>query len=364
MVDELLLHRVEGIFKKIDLIRSKEDFEQLKIDNGLIDLSEDEVNEFLVEKFMSVEDIDLYKKYMIYKRNEDLNSLAKIIDSVSNLTSKITILYDENKKYQNLLCSINKIIECIDLGLRDYPNIRVATAYSKVKVDYNKYFGAFVTSGVERAGFTEEINRINRSSVIVRSLKKRRLKQLSDGLVEHNINSKLCIDTMYDDYLNSRDEYEKFLIDVMVNLLSKNDLLFEAGILSLVSLYHDNIKIITLSDGAKVVDKEEKDLVTPKYIAQRAFEYFQKMNEPNFDEKVFISSFRKFLLHFYTNEIDMINVKISEITNEIRYLFKMQVELVDDMNKYKKNMEIPYMSFDQDSKDTMALIYRNSNINQ
>ena len=60
----------------------------------------------------------------------------------------------------------------------------------------------------------------------------------------------------------------------------------------------------------------------------------------------------------------MINVKISEITNEIRYLFKMQVELVDDMNKYKKNMEIPYMSFDQDSKDTMSLIYRNSNINK
>ena len=62
MVDELMLQDVNNILKKIELIRSREDFKRILKENDLTNASLDEVNEFLVTKFMTEEELVLYKK--------------------------------------------------------------------------------------------------------------------------------------------------------------------------------------------------------------------------------------------------------------------------------------------------------------
>lgn len=359
MVDELMLHELESILQKIDLLKSKENFEQIILDNGLSNSSEDEVNEFLVVKFMSSEEVDLYKRYVTHKRREDLTTLVDAIDSLSELTARIVSLYDEINRCKSIINSINRTIEKVDFSLRDYPNIRVSTAYSKVKGAYNKYFDAFIKDGMDRAKFTEEIDKINRSGIIFRSLKKPQLKQLRKGLDEHIRSSEIDIDKLYTRYTNSRDEYGVYLRDVMMNLLDKNIILFEAGLLSLVSLYHEDIKFTTSDDGIIVFDESKSNEVTSKYISDKAFEYFQKLDKTEFDEKIFIECFREFLLHFYVREIEKINIEINEKFNEIRSLFISQRELTGLMSKCQESIIIPQTEFDADSQDTMSLIYRN-----
>ena len=59
---------------------------------------EDEINEFLVNKFMSPNEIELFKRYLLYKRREDLSNLVVAIDSFSELTGRIATLYDEREQ--------------------------------------------------------------------------------------------------------------------------------------------------------------------------------------------------------------------------------------------------------------------------
>lgn len=362
MVDELMLRDVKNILKKLELIRTREDFEQILLDDGLTNASKEEIDEFIVKKFMSPKEVELFSRYMLYKRREDLSNLMIAIDSFSELTSNITSLYDENSRCKSTINLINGIIGNVDAGLRDYPNIRVSTAYSRVKSNYKRYFDAYIKDGMDRAKFTEEIDDINHSGIIVRGLKKRRLKQLREGLEEHNKNSKLHVDSLYEGYISSRDEYGVYLREVMSTLLKKNSTLMDAGLLSLSSMYHEDIPVKTLSNGVTVVDKSKmKDRdITPEYIASKAFEYFHKIDEPDFDEKMFIKAFRDFLLHFYNAEIVRLEREANGALKGIRTAFNQQRNITRMMSTYQEAVEIPTVTIDQDSKDTFALVYRNN----
>ncbi len=364
MVDELMLRDVNNILKKLELIRTREDFSQIVIDNGLSNLSEEELNEALVTKFMTSEELALYKKYVLYKRREDLSNLVFSINALDELTSSIYESYEQNSRCRNTIKVISTIMEDVDRGLRDYPNIRVSTAYNRVKVNYKGYFDAYIKDGMDRAKFTEEIDDINRSSAIVRGLKKRRLKQLKEGLREHNKNSKQNIDSLYEGYISSRDDYGTYLREVMTKLLSKNNVLFEAGLLSLRSMYKEEIPVKVLPNGVTVVDRTKLGDVTPEHIANRAFEYFVTVDEAEFDEKMFIRTFRDFLLHFYMIEIERLNREAENALGNVREQFSKQKGLIGGMKSYQGAIDVPNTSLDIDTEDTMALIYRNNKGNK
>lgn len=363
MVDELMLQDVNNILKKIELIRSREDFKRILKENDLTNASLDEVNEFLVTKFMTEDELVLYKKYLLYKRKADLKKLGIAIDSIEELTTNISIYYEENSRCRKKVNEIQEIIAKIEHNLRDYPNIRVSTAYHNVKHGYKRYFDAYIKDGMDRAVFTEEIDKINHSSIIIKSLKKKRLKQLREGLIEHNKNSKLHVDTLYKDYLKSREEYGLYLKDVMTTMLSKSPILYEAGILGLKSIYQEDIPIKILSNGVKVVDKTKCSDITPVYISAKIFEYFQKLQEPEFDEKTFIKAFKEFLLDFYTKELTGLNKEANTSLKKIREAFNKQRDIARMLNTYHDIIEEPTITLDKDTEDTFALVYQNNKPN-
>ena len=64
MVDELMLQDVKNIFKKIEVIRAREDFLLVLDELGVSRESSDEViNEAIVSRMMSEQELTLYKKY-------------------------------------------------------------------------------------------------------------------------------------------------------------------------------------------------------------------------------------------------------------------------------------------------------------
>jgi hypothetical protein len=216
---------------------------------------------------------------------------------------------------------------------------------------------------MDRAVFTEEIDKINHSNIIIKSLKKKRLKQLREGLIEHNKNSKLHVDTLYKDYLKSREEYGLYLKDVMTTMLSKSPILYEAGILGLKSIYREDIPIKILSNGVKVVDKTKCSDITPVYISAKISEYFQKLEEPEFDEKAFIKAFKEFLLDFYTKELTSLNKEANTSLKKIREAFNKQRDIARMLNTYHDIIEEPTITLDKDTEDTFALVYQNNKPN-
>ena len=359
MVDQLMLQDIKNILKKLEIINSRDGFKKVLLDNDLENASEEEKNDFFVSTLMTSEEVELYRKYVLYKKRTALNNLVVAIDSLGELTSNVTTLYEDSSRCKDTICSINAIIEEIDNGLRDCPNIRISTEYNNVQISYKRYSDAFIKDGMDRAKFTEAIDGINHSGVIVRSLKKNKLKQLRHGLAEHNRNAKANVADLYDKYLTSKENYVVFLKEVMIKLLNKSEVLRDASLLSLSSMYGEDIPIKELSNGVKVVDKSKLRDISLEYIADQILLYFREIDEPEFDEKMFIMAFRDFLVHFYSKEILRLKEERKNILEEIRKSFRRQQIVMNDLATYREAVDIPEIKDDEDTLDTFGLVYEN-----
>ena len=165
--------------------------------------NEDEINEAIVSGYMGEKELVLYKRFVLYRKKQDLNNLVVTIDSLNELTSTVSDNYEERAECIRISNLIRGEISKVDACLRDVPNIRVSSAYNSVKIDYRKYFDAYIKSGMDRATYTEGIDKIQRSGVIIRGLKSRKLKQLKQGLKEHNVSSKENVEYLYNQYIDS-----------------------------------------------------------------------------------------------------------------------------------------------------------------
>lgn len=365
MVDELMLQDVKNIFKKIEVIRAREDFLLVLDELGVSRESSDEViNEAIVSRMMSEQELTLYKKYMLYSKRTDIVNLSLSIDSLNELTTAVSGYYEERSRNNHVIGEINGIVAKVDRALRDYPNIRVGTEYNKVKASYKKYFDAYIKSGMDRATYTERIERIEHSSLIVRGLKKRKLKQLKEGLEVHNVDSKERIDTLYEEYISERDAYGVFLRELMTTMMKKDSTLYHVGLLSMSSMCGREVSIKTSSSGLKTVDCKQEITITPEDIAEAAFEYFRKIDEPEFNAEMFIKSFREFLLHFYNGELKRLNDENDRALRDINKAFKRQRTVMSNLSHYHESLVIPALEQGKDEQDTFALVYSNHRINK
>lgn len=365
MVDELMLRDVKNILNKLEVVKTREDYSSIVSELGLPSNSTlEDIDIAIVAKFMSSEELELYKRYIAYKRASDLTNLVGIMDSLDNLTTSVFDLYDERKKNNGIISKINNVISTVDVALRDIPNIRVGTEYNKVKVSYKKYFDAYIKSGMDRATFVEGIESIERSSLITRKLKGRKLRQLKAGLVVHNVDSKAEIDLLYDEYISEREEYAAYLKELMATMMSKSKVLYEAGLLTMRSMYGKEVSVKTLETGLKVVDNSSKNEITPFDIAEAAFEYFRKIDEPEFDAEIFSKAFRDFLLHFYTSELSLLEKANNTSLSGIKKLFDKQRQMMTEMACYRESLDVPSVSIEKDEGDTFALVYANTRMNK
>lgn len=365
MVDELMLQDIKNIFKKIEVIRTREDFSMILSELGVSQGASDEViNEAIVTRMMSEKELTLYKKYMLYSKRNDLVNLGLSIDALNELTTSVSETYELRSRNNRTIREINRIIETVNGALRGFPNIRVGTEYNKVKVSYKKYFDAYIRSGMDRATYVEGIEKLEHSSFIVRGLKKRKLRQLKEGLSTFNVDSKKRIDTLYDEYISERNAYGVYLRTLMTTMMKKDSTLYQMGLLSMMSMYGKEVPIKTSASGVRSIDSQQEITITPEEIAESAFEYFRKIDEPEFGADIFIEAFREFLLHFYTRELERLNGENDKALIDINDAFNRQKAVIGDLSIYHKSVIVPSLEQEKDEEDTFALVYANHRINK
>ena len=365
MVDELMLRDVKNILSKIEIVRAREDFSELLVKFDVShDASEDEINEAIVAFMMSEHEVKLYRRYLLYKRRTDLVNLSSAIDVVADITSSISESYEVRTRNNVTIDAINEEIESIDLVLRDVNRIRIGTEYSKVKGSYKTYYDAYIKSGMDRYVYVEKIDAIERSSKLSRRLNKRKLTKLQQSLEDFNVEVKNNIDDLYQRHIEIKDSYAAYLVIVMMELMLKNKNLYNAGLLTLNSMYGEEIPKKKLNNGLIVVDETTKVDIHPKIIAEKAFEYFQKIDEPEFDADMFMKCFRDFLIHFYNKELDRLKRENKEALSDIKGHFDKQKETIGDVLVLQDGIDIKPLQAEKDEVDTFSLVYTDTRYNK
>lgn len=365
MVDELMLRDVKNILSKIEVVRARDDFSELLIKIGVSSESSiDEINEAIVAAMMSEHEVKLYRKYLLYRKKTDLINLSSAIDVVSNITDSVSSNYDLRSRNSGTIGAINDEIEKIDFVLRDVNRICIGTEYAKVKGSYKTYYDAYIKSGMDRYTYVEQIESIEHSSKLGRRLKKGKLSKLQQGLEEFNIDAKNNIDDLFQRHLEAKDSYRAYLVILMMELMLKNKVLYNAGLLTLRSMYGDEIPVKILDNGVIVVDDSSKIDIHPKTIAEKAFEYFQSVDEPEFDADMFMKCFRDFLIHSYNQELARLDEENDKSLTSIKKHFDKQKEVVGTLLGLQNGIQVETTQINKDEEDTFALVYTDTRYNK
>lgn len=361
MVDELMLRDVKNIIDKIRVVKSRDDFGELLIKFGVsANFTEEQINEAIVANMMSDAELTLYKKYALYKKRMDVISFVGAVEAIGEITSSVSEFYESRSKNNQTITAINELIGKVDTCLGNIPKIRVSTEYGKVKGSYKRYYDAFIKSGMDRYTFVEKIEKVQHSSALIKRFSKRKLKKLQGELDSFNIDVKKRIEELHLSYISERDSYGEYLRSLMSDIFTKNSDIYQIGLLSLISLEGINIPTKTLKNGVVVVDSKKKIEVTPEELAAKAFIYFQKKDEPEFNAEMFVSSFREFLLHYYAQELNRLENENEVSLVGVKSQFDKQKSMVCRLFGLRKAIDIPVTSQEKDEEDTFALIYSNT----
>ena len=144
----------------------------------------------------------------------------------------------------------------------------------------------------------------------------------------------------------------------------KNKVLYNAGLLALSSMYGEEIPKVKLDNGVTVVDETTKVDIHPKLVAEKAFEYFQKVDEPEFDADMFMKCFREFLIHFYNKELVRLNKENDEALSRIKDQFDKQKETVGNMLMLQDGIDIQPVQANKNETDTFSLVYTDTRYNK
>lgn len=358
MVDELVLRDVKKILDKIQVIRSRDDFEELMRKFGVsASFSEEQVNEAIVANMMSDSELALYKRYILYKRRTDIISFLGAVEAIGEITSSVSEFYESRSKNNQTIAAIKDVISKVDLFLGNIPKIRVSTEYGKVKGSYKKYYDTFIKSGMDRYTFVERIEKVQQSSTIIKRFSKKKLKRLQIELEGFDLVTQKKIEELHSDYAQIRDAYGEYLRNLMRDMFTNNSDLYQVGLLSLITLKGMKIPTKTLENGLTVVDTKKKIEVTAQELADKVFYYFQKKNESEFDAETFVISFREFLLHFYTQELSRLRNENEVSLVGVKSQFDRQKSIVGELLELRKLFNIPVTVPEKNEEDTFALVY-------
>ena len=142
-------------------------------------------------------------------------------------------------------------------------------------------------------------------------------------------------------YIDTRDKYGSYLREVMADLLNKHKDLLNAALLSLNTVFGLEVPIITKDSGVKAIDFSKEIPYDTEFIAAKIFEYFQKLDIPDFDQSVFTESFRNFLLSFYNNELEMLStIEMQVIVKKLNSIFiRIRKDFIDIVKMHDKDFK-------------------------
>ncbi len=359
MEKNLVLQDMKNILKKIELIRSNPDFEQLLQEYGIDAslLTEEQLNEEIVRKMMSETELQYYLEYVEYRKRKDFQGIMDSMDSLNTLTQQIEEIYGKRKDGRKNINAANDEKRNVLVALHQIPNIMIGTNFRSLEDKYNKLNRRFIKKGMDQYDFKEKIEHILYSNVIIRGLKSKKLKQLREELASYQEITDSELKELTAIYCQAYSDYLEFIKKVIRDLL-RNRTIANACMLTCSLKYGDNVQLRTNYQGLQEITTyeikpEEKDMVV-----KRVFEFFKTKDIDDLDEETFTKLFSEFCTYYYDIEIARLERQDETYLSEIKEVFFAQKGIIGNMEVCKRAIVLDEEeNLDEEKQQIFSLVY-------
>ncbi len=361
MVDGIVLQGVKKSLDKIDRIKNSEELQTLLLDKGIdiSTLNDSQIVEKIVKYLLTDEERNYYNQYNLYVRQQRLNEVMGVLDSLNTLTSNVDALYEKRKLDDKKINHINGIVSKIKMRLRDVPMIRISTLYGHLTNDYDRYSKSAIRAGMDESRMSDTIHNIEHGSYLLRHLKTKELARLKKELEAYKKKSSSEIEEKREKYVRTREEYTELLRSVFLELLRDEDVL-NASLLSINMLFGVEVNIGEDYAGISKVDSKDLKEVSKVMIIDKFFEYFEKNNNDKFDAQVFYKLLEEFILYYYTVTTMKLEGQKNRALRDIADEFAKQKSLMEDLSQYQPDILVGKI-VDRDLEDSLSLVYTMQN---
>lgn len=358
MVDEKMLMGIKNALDKVDSYKNRKDIGVVLSEYGVSekDLNDESIISYIVKYLLNDEERFYFNQYQMYFRQKEMGNISSIINSLSDLTELVDILYNERKEAGKSISYINEIIRKIKIKLHDFPMIRLGSLYGHLEKDYKRYSSTTIKAGLEESKISDTIYNIEHGSFILRQMKTKELARLKKELAKHKDDSSKNIEEKHERYIRTQEEYTKELENAVLELLRDPEIL-NAVMLSLNLLYKFEYDTEFNSHGLETVKSQELKDVSKKQIIDKFFVYFGEHNGEKYDPQTFYNLLEKFILYFYTFRIEKLEIKRSKCLSQIGSAFEKQKEMMSQLSGYKGTLNGGTVSLTDDENDTLSLVY-------
>lgn len=356
MVDEKMLQGVRNCLLRIESLKRDINLEAILSEYG-VDIrvmSSDEIVDAIVNYLLTDEERNYYNRYMIYKRQKDLEAVSTTLNSLNELTSRVDLLYTERKSASVKINHIDEIVRSIKIKMHDVPVIRISTLYNHLLSDYDCYSKRAIKAGMDESRLTDRISSMQRASFLIRGMRKKEIELLKKELTSSKAAATAEIEERHERYIRTKEEYTDLLTRVVDDLL-RQDVFLNAMLLSIRELYHVDIHTEVDYRGIDKVVPEEMKEFSKAVIIEHFFNYYDEHNGEKYDAETFRNILEEFVLYYYQLSITRLEVKKNRCLNDIANAFSEQKALVGGLSG-NPILECPTM-VSQDEEDTMSLVY-------
>lgn len=363
MVDEKMLVGIKTVLSKVDSYKNDKDIGKYLSEFGIdiTDMTQEQIVSCIVKYLLNDEERYYFNQYSLYSKKVDVESIASIINSLSDLTELVDILYRERKEAGMKISYINDIVRKIKLKLNDFPMIRLKCLYGHLENDYKRYNSTFIKAGLDETRISDTIYNIEHGSFVLRQMKTKELARLKKELATHKRNSSKEIEEKHEKYTRTREEYTKELENAVLELL-RDPVILNAIMLSINSLGDNAYNTELDHKGIERIEVEELHEVSKKAIIDKFFVYYAEHNDEKYDAQTFYNILEKFILHFYTRKVEILEGKRNVCLRQIGDAFDKQKGMMGDLKTHRESFGNSVISMSDDESDTLALVYTKNGV--
>ncbi len=357
MADQMLLKDVKSVLRKIEEIKSLSDEELREECSIFMTLDSNTSREDMITSILNTElspeekaNYNMYLRYYYFstfrEQNKGISALDEGLTQIEDLykvkDASTREISDARDRKREALFAMNTAL----------PLVRLNIEYSHVDSAYKRYINVRTKTGMKQAQLNEEYEKLDRSSTLMRFLKRKSINSLRKEKHEHALTSMIEENAEFDKYLDSLRKYAASLRELFYKMLD-ND-----GIRMAVRLKQEMSNDFTKEEAYKVqfrsfdrLTLEEKEQIYNEFIETASFD-----PEAEVTGEIFFEAAKKFVVSYYDIMISRNERRQSECVSKIRNIVTEQKNIVNRL----KDKEQQFDLFTEEEDRTLSLIGQES----
>lgn len=354
MLDNLMLQNVNNIIRKIKIVKTNTKYKE-----GLEKCIEEskqtgeELELVIVKNYMEENEYNLFKRYLDYKRAQNLKNVRKCYESLQGVIAQekeLDSLLEQGKTYteenKSHVRKLNKKIE----GLSSIILLNNLNELNKSTFDYNLLSNEYYS---KISYFKQKIKKLKSKKTIFPFIKNYRINKTLESMNDykkktiHQLRSK---DAKCETCRNDFDEYLEFFCKR--ELLADQDL-YEA----MIFILKNNILNKISEVDEKGVRRVSPDIKMDKdFILNETKDYIYDLITKFPDLDNFKDKLKSELTRIFQADIERIVDRNNSYSTEISAKLSEQEKIMKELSAYQSILPEP-KSFTEDEEDTLSVVY-------